>query len=245
MPVALRPYADAARFLLPGFSSVSLSTHELDEAGPNGQKFSRRAFCGSDFERPGGVGVGRFRGIEVADWGPAGLDGGRPEGEPAATIRGVAVWHTHEEHYDGNVTDLWIAWVDDRFIVSSHHRDLLERSLARTGDLATLLQPFAALNVMPAEADGAVCLLPRPEDHTYWGRPVPIETTVVALCGNRLTLFHREPLPPEFLALSRPGAPPTTTSRDPWQVTEILLRADDPTWYWLIVHVLSGLAIFI
>jgi len=125
--------------------------------------------------------------------------------------------------------------------VSSHYRELLEQSLARTGDLAMLLQPFAALNVLPDDANGAVCLLARPEDHTYWGRPVPIETTVVALCGNRFVLFHREPLPHEFLALSGTDAPPATT-RDGWQVTEAPIGSLP---YMLVVLALSGLAIFI
>lgn len=169
LPEALLPYEDAARFLLPGFRTVALSTHEFEDPAPNRQMFFRRAFCGRDFERPGGVGIGSYRGIEVMDFGPAGLGGARPDAAPAASFAGVDVFHTHSRHRDGNVVDEWFAWVDDRFSVSSHHRELLERSLARGAELTTLLQPFAALSDLPGDATGAVCLLARPEDQTYWG----------------------------------------------------------------------------
>jgi len=211
VPAGLRQYADIARFLLPGCSSVAFSVHELDPDGaaPGAARVVRRAFCGSDFEPPHGVGYGRYRGIGVWDFGAGGRRGQKPEGEPAASIGGVPVWHCQEERAAEYVVETWIGQVDERFVVSSHDRDLLERALARTGDLAELLRPFAAVQLLPDDADSVVCLLPRHEDQTlYWvGRPVPTETTVACLGGAPLSLmlFHRQPLPAEFVSLGARG----------------------------------------
>jgi len=252
VPAGLRPYADVARFLLPGSSSVAFSVHELhsERAAPGATRVARRAFCGSDFEPTQGFGYGRYHGIEVWDFGAGGLRGEQPEGEPAASIGGVLVWHGAEERRPDYVVETWICHVDDRFVVSSHDRDLLERALARTGDVTELLRPFAAVQLLPEDADSVVCLQPRHEDRNrYWvGRPIPTETTVAGICGAppSLLLFHRQPLPAQFVSFGSAYAdsPPVTTSRDGWQVTTMVLRVD-ATERMLLVQLLSGLDIFI
>jgi hypothetical protein len=130
--------------------------------------------------------------------------------------------------------------------VASCDRDLLELALQRSGRLDRLLMPFAILPALPADSESVVYLLPRPRDRTYWGRPVPIEMMRASLSSEQqLRLWHRQPLPEQFISWSDYAqAPPRTTSEDGWQVTTLDLHVD-ATMRWLLLDLLSGLAIFI
>lgn len=74
LPPALQRYELAASFLLPGHRSLALYSLPLepDEGAPAAPPDTLLvACCGSDFEAPRGEGYGRFRGIEVFDFGTA------------------------------------------------------------------------------------------------------------------------------------------------------------------------------
>jgi len=244
VPAPLLPYASVAGFLLPGFHTVAMGTDEHQPGGGKARRDLRWALCGSEFEPPKAADVGRFRGVYVEDHGPGGLSGVRPKGDPVHPCGEFAVWRDRHEGR-GSVLDCFVAHVGDRFVVESHDHELLERALARRGDLATLLAPFAAVRLLPADADGVVCLQVRPGDETYWGRPVPVETTVVSTSGNRVTLLHRESLPRQFLPTEFAIGPPSTTSRDGWQITQFEWRRESEMEWQLWMMMLMGFAIFI
>ena len=246
VPDSLRRYEEVASFLLPGYQSMMFYTLALDRGPATGGPllFAR---CGSDFQAPHGVGYGPYRGVEVLDLGPAGIVDETQAGEPS-TIGGVPVWHLRpaDGTRSGPAADTWIAHVDRRFLVMSHHRDLLESALRRSGRLDQLLLPFADLPALPADSESVVYLLPRPADRTYWGRPVPIERMRVSLCpAQRLRLWHRQPLPEQFTSCSQfAQLPPVTTTVEGWQVTMIELQVDAGM-RCLLLDILSGVAIFI
>lgn len=247
VPASLRRYEEVASFLLPGFQSLALCTLPPDEDSTAGGRVALLARCGSDFQAPRHVGYGAYRGVEVIDFGPSGIGAETPRGD-LVNVGGVPVWQlcsTDEPRTEHSV-DTWVAHVDRRFVVITHHRELLEMALQRSGRLDQLLQPFASLPALPADAESVVCLLPRPSDHSYWGRPVPIERMRAALSPeHRLQLWHRQPLPEQFTAWSAYAkGPPATTSEHGWQVTTIDLQPD-PTMRSLLLDLLSGLAIFI
>lgn len=255
VPVALLPYADAARFLPPRHSSLLfLATKTFGDGAWASVLLAR---CGSDFEMPGGVGQGRYRGVEVLDFGAARPHGGvfpglASEPQPVPPIGGVPVWYEREERSSGVVLEYWSARVDDRFLVWSHDRELLEHALARTGHFAELLQPFTAVQLLPDAVEGVVCVLPRPrerpDDPTLSRlRLLPVEPTVVCVPdATRLLLFHQHALPAEFIdACSQGfGAAPTTMSRGEFRVTEVAVAFNDFS-VDLVLACLFGLQIFI
>lgn len=252
MPAALLPYADAARFLLPGHSSLSFQAEDLNPVAAglaqDAPRAMRVAKCGSAFEAPKGTGYGRYRGVEVFDFGPNGLHHYvREEGAPATSLRGVPVWFTPESDPPRYCAASWHAAVDDRFLVLSSDRDELERALARGGDLASLLQPFPAVHAIAGDVEAIVCALPRPDDTTYWGRPVPLETIVVCVrrSPRSLLIFHRQDLPMEFTDWYRgPKVGRTEERHGPWRVSAFALGADDALTQ-LMLDVLFGRAIAI
>lgn len=251
VPAALAKYADIARFLLPGHSSL-LFAHanmmpfaEFDDATTNGLV----ARCGSDFELPHDAGAGaRYRGVVVVDHGPGGLGAETPQGEPTS-IAGAPAWHVRaEDTVDRYVLEQWIAHVDGRYVVISYDKQLLECALARTGDLAALLRPFAAVHALPDDVEAVVCLLPRPQDR-YYKLPIPVEATVACASAGatRLQLFHSQPLPAEFLVADRLlASPPVQTHRAGFLVTEMVLDRSDNTRDTLALVLLAyfGFAIF-
>jgi len=171
------------------------------------------------------------------------LRGEPPVGEPDQPIGQTAIWRDRTVRRDGAVIHTFVAHVEERFIVWSHDRELLARALGRPGELSTLIRPFAAVRLIPRDADAVACLLFRPGDELrFWGRLIPRETTVVAGCGRRIMLFHREQLPEGFLEMFALAVPPSTTSRDGWLVSELTVSADvHLELLWLC---LAGLAIF-
>ena len=252
VPSSLSKYADAAAFLLPGFESYAFYTlpsedGPLQEGAETNDRPVRFARCGSDFEAPHGAGIGPYRGVEVFDWGPFGIGDETPAGE-ACTIAEVPAWHQRsaEDPKTGKAVETWVAHVDDRFAVSSHHRELLAQALRRSGKLDQLLLPFASMPALPAQAESVFYLLPRPTDHTYWGRPVPIERMRIALSPDgRWRMWHRQPLPEQFTSFGAdPHAQAVTTSENGWQITTIAWQID---WraQWLLFEMFSGIAIFI
>lgn len=247
VPSSLRRYRDVASFLLPGYPSIAFYTLPLDGVSATSVQVALCARCGSDFQAPDGVGYGPYRGVEVLDFGPSGIGDDKPAGNPI-TIGGSPAWHLPASDRPGSkpTADSWVAHVDGRFSVASCDRDLLELALQRSGRLDRLLMPFASLPALPPDSESVVYLLPRPTDRTYWGRPVPIEMMRATLSSEqRLRLWHRQPLPEQFTSWSAYAqVPPATTSEDGWQVTTMDLHVD-PTMRWLLLDLLSGLAIFI
>lgn len=243
VPKPLQRYAEAASFLLPGFESVALYTETAWATEPEQRVLV--AFCGSDFEAPVGVGYGRYRGIEVIDFGPSGVPE-QPIPGVRTSIGDVPVFHHRHEVRPDHVVETWIALVEDRFVVTSHQRDLLQLALRRAGRLDELLRPFAAISMLTEDAESVVCLLPRPI-RTAWDRLVPIEPMVVSLSASLcLRLYHRDPLP-EPLATWTIGwssAPPTTTTADGWRLTSSDLRLEPPG-RTLLLLLLTGRSIFI
>lgn len=267
VPMALLPYADAARFLIPGCSSLSFARQELDpEAATSPAEAPtscRVARCGSAFEAPKDVGYGRYRGVEVWDFGPGGLHhyvggdrgmpatGGRADpAVPATPIAGYPVWHVPGAEAPAYVLEVWVAHADDRFLVWSHDGEVLAQALARPGDLSDLLRPFAAVQWLAEDAEHVVCALPRPEDRSYWGRPLPVEPTVSYFRPGpwRLLVLHREPLPQEYANLATNVGPASaTTPLGPWLQTEMVEHEGqgDPMMRDLVAELSFGLAIFI
>ncbi len=248
VPSSLRRYDEVAAFLLPGYQSLAFYTLPLDGDSETPGQVALCGRCGSDFQAPRGVGYGPYLGVEVLDFGPSGIgDDDRPAGLPT-TIGGVPAWHLPSTDEPGAepAPESWVAQVDRRFVVTSYHRELLELALQRSGRLDRLLLPFASLPALPPDSESVVYLLPRPTDQTYWGRPVPIEIMSATLSPQqRLRLWHRQPLPEQFTDWSTHAQrPPVTTSEGGWQVTTIDLRID-ATMRWLLLDMLSGLAIFI
>lgn len=251
VPVVLQPYAEAARFLLPGHSSLSFRRTDREPFEVRAAGAATRtmlvASCGSDFEKPKGVGSGRFRGVQAGDVGPGGVRQAselESEGFRAVAIDGGQAWHKREEVYDSHVSEIWLAQVDDRFVVWSPDRTDLERALARTGDLAELLRPFAAVRLLPDAAECVLCLSPRPGD-PGWDPSymLPVEPTVVcAPTPSRLVLFHRQPLPECVAGWPGDGTAPTTTSRSGFHVTEVAVDAELSE---ILLYALFGLKIFI
>src|SRR5262249_26489443 len=138
-------------------------------------------------------------------------------------------------------------------VITAHEYDVLELALRRTGRLASLVEAFPALQQVGADVVQIVCLFPRPDDKTYWGRPVPIESMVAAFCESppRLQLLHRQPLPAEFdTLLEIPDGPRRSrTGTGGWICDEAAFadqvplreRAD----VYLAFDMLFGFAIFI
>jgi hypothetical protein len=257
VPEALRPFADAAQFLIPGCSSLSFGTQEVERAqGTEGAPvLARVARCGSAFEAPKGVGVGRYQGIEVHDFGPGGLHLALVpvRGDPVSMIAGCQVWHLAEQTRPGYLLETWSASVDDRFFVWSHDRTLLERALARAGKLADLLRPFDAVQQLPPDAESVVCALPRqPEDrNSWWARPLPIEPTVSFFRPSpwRLVVLHRQPLPRQYEGTATNLGSPKMTREGEWMVTTTVQDFHEPeaqpTYRFLVADQLFGLLIFI
>ncbi len=233
VPAALRPFADAARFLLPGQSSLAFYEEVRPDAAAlpaDAPRVMRVAKCGSNFEAPKGTGYGRFRGVEVIDFGPGLLRHYiRDTGEPTTWLGGVPVWFAAETDPPRYCAASWRARVDDRFLVWSSEREVLEHALTRPGNLESLLQPFAAVHVLPVESEAVVCALPRPDDTSYWGRPLPIEPLVVCVrrAPRSLLIFHRQELPKEFTTwYEGPQVGRTTEQHGPWLISGFALGAD-------------------
>lgn len=253
VPGALQPYTDAASFLLPGCSSLLFRTGELDADAARGEgtRACLVARCGSGFEPSKGVGYGPYRGLEVLDFGA----GGAPNpaqfepGEPSTPIAGIPVWSAPYSSRSADTARTFTAVVDDRFVVWSHDRELLAAALARTGDLAALLQPFAAVHLLPDDAESIVCALPRP-DTANWGRPTPSEPTVSFFRRGpwRFCVLHERPLPPDGYADPASWCDPrtrTTVRLRPWLLTEAVVVDDSASLRELWTDFLFGLAIFI
>jgi hypothetical protein len=267
LPEALLPYADAARFLLPGQQSRLF--HREAVAGdddPENPVSAPVASCGSDFAPPMHVGSGPFRGVTVWDLGAGGLAGARagraaviyslqpPRIEAAAAIAGCPVWH---EPATGQRSATWCAHVEDRFVVWSYDRDDLTAALARPGQLAELLRPFATVHALPADAESIVCALPRPEPKrsvAAWltgGAPTPAEPTVSCFrpAPWRLLVWHKRPLPEMYaLPFQRLGGS-TATPAGEWTVTTGVQTENEPEVHepirGLVCAGLFGLAVFL
>lgn len=250
VPAVLRPYTEAARFLLPGHSSLSFQAADLSRVAaglpPEAPRAMLVARCGSGFEAPKGKGYGGYRGVEVFDFGPNGLHHYlREEGAPTTWLRGAPVWNTPGPAVSRDRVASWRAAVDDRFLVCSSARDELERALACGGDLEALLQPFPAVHAIAGDVEAVVCALPRPDDAAGRGRPVPIETIVVCIRRSPrcLVIYHRKDLPLEFTDWYRgPKVGRTTEQQGAWLVSSFALGADDAVTQ-LMIDVLFGQAI--
>jgi hypothetical protein len=251
LPRALVPFADACTFLPTGFDSLSFD-HVAADRSPAARPFLC-ARVGSDFRPPKGVGAGAYRGVEVFDFGSAGLPAdleGFHDPQPAARaptehVLGSPVWHYRENEPMRYVPERWTARVDDRFYVTASERALLVRALSRAGRLDELLRPFDAAALIPDDSATVVCTLPRPDDASYWSRPIPIEPVVACFrpAPLRLVLFHRTALPAEYVMRDlSPAAAPTTSVQDTWRVTQYQLDEVSAS---LLAELLFGLAIFI
>ena len=260
VPRPFERFAAACQFVPPDMLSFSFREEELDpEAAGLPATAARRIWVvrgDRDFAAPPRYGYGKFRGVQVFDFGPRGATpyAGLEKELPIATIAGIPVWFTPEESKSGYIAPSWSAWVDDRFLVMSSERETLAQALARTGRLDRLLQPFAAARQLADDASEIVCVLPRPGDQTYWGRVVPIEPVVTAVQPDpwRLQAFHQQALPPEYGALfDILGDPTQRSSRQvkAWTLTEVRLQEQAPLWKsvngGLVFELLFGLAVFI
>jgi len=227
VPVALRPYADAAQFLPPGFQSYAFGIDVIYYAGePDRHRTVLAAKAGSDFEH------GHSRSVKVLDFGPDGLKSyfKTDPGPPKESIHGVPVW------FRGPVMSSvilgeshWWTLVAGRYWIESHDHDVLEQSLARPGNLADVLRPFPRVADIPDDADHVVCLSARPADQAKPERRASVETMVVAssMRSRRLVAFHQRPLPQEFtkpLTLYWESPVPSSETHGDWTRTEFLLR---------------------
>jgi hypothetical protein len=249
LPDGLARFADACRFLPAGFDSLALSVDELVALRGDAPGIALHARAGSDFRAPKGPGYGAFRGVDVHDFGAEGVERLAPITEaPVERIAGSPVWHFAESEPARYCAEAWIARVEDRFLVVASERALLVQALARSGSLAELLRPFPAALGVAADAEALVCTLPRPDDRTYWGRPVPADTVVAWIrpAPWRIELHHREPLPAEYLAWTEHHPEPElTVTHDGTNRITCFRLPEDAMLREMLVDLLFGLAIFI
>lgn len=249
-PAVLQPFHLVARFLPVGLDSVAFATMPGPVAGEPDDAQVRWALAGSRFEPPHGVGVGRFHGVVVTEYRPGTrpADVPLPERDPDAVVAGAPLWR---EAMPGTRTDEppWFAWVEGRFLVWSFERALLEAALQRGTLLGDLLAPFPALDLVPDDATHVVAVLPRPQDRSYWGRPVPDQPIAAWMqsAPPRLTLAHVRPLPQSWLdfAGGYAVAPATTRAVGSWQISQHELAADSERMFELFAYLLAGFAVFI
>ncbi|MEO6594664.1 MAG: hypothetical protein ABIP94_07910 [Planctomycetota bacterium] len=254
VPGALQRFAGAAQFLPLGLSSYAFSAQNLPlptGASPEDTCLVLVVKAGGDFRRPKDVGYGAFRGVEVQDFGQDGL-GNYYSDEPGpsyATACGYPIWF-QAEFSGGTVVNeaMWWTHIDNRYRVMSAERADLEMALTRAGHLSEMVMPFQAVEYIADDADHVVCLLARPNDQTYSGRPVPFETMVIAMCtkARRLQVFHRAPLPSEFTqcfdAFCEAG-PASTSEVGKWLLAERNIRPPLELLRFF-VDVLFGIALF-
>lgn len=204
VPEALRQFTDAAQFLKPGFESYEFAALTEPDLTSNYERYVPvlLARAGSDFQKPKGLGAGKYRGIEVRDFASA--DVTAPwwnAGPPSTHVAGSPVWIDKGDglHFDREVT-VYYAIVDERFHVRTYDLKLLESALTRAGQLREIVRPFEAVAMIPAGADHILCLLPRAKDKPYWSRPLPTQPLVLARCGEskRLLVMHRLALSEQY-----------------------------------------------
>lgn len=260
VPRAFERFADACQFVPPDMLSFSFLEEELDpEAAGLPATAAQRMLvlrAGRDFEPPVTYGYGKYRGVQVMDFGPG---GGAPyarleKGPPSTTIAGVPVCFQPGKAERPYIAPQWSAWVDNRFLVISSERETLAKALARTGRIDRILEPFASVRELGDDAADITCVLPRPGDQSYLGRFVPTEPVVAAVLPDpwRLVVFHRQPLPPECAELfDTIGSAAKRSSHElrTWTVTEVPLQKAgllglDVTGR-LVLDLLFGLAIMI
>lgn len=249
-PPVLQPFTAIARFLPVGLDSVAFAAMPGAITGEPDDARVRWALAGSRFDPPLDLGVGRFHGVIVTEYRPGTrpADVPLPERDPDTVVAGAPLWR---EAMPGTRTDEppWFAWVDGRFLVWSFERALLDAALQRGTLLGDLLAPFPRLDLVPADATHVVAVLPRPQDRSHWGRPVPDQPIVAWMqsAPPRLALAHARPLPDGWLVFAGgyAVAPATTRTVGSWQVSQHELAAGSEPMFELFAFVLAGFVVFI
>jgi hypothetical protein len=247
LPRALKPFVGAAQFLPQGLSSYAFAIDETTTGKP-----VPLARAGSNFKRPEGVTYGRFKGVEVLDLGAGGASDSKRKdaGAPTTTVGDTPVWFLEKQANPLGVgwDSRWWTIVEDRYYLWSYELDDLKAALARPGKLEDLPGLFPPVADLPDDATHVVCLLPRPEDKAYWGRPIPVDTTIIAFsaASSWLRTYQRQPLPKEFTesigAFCVPHQP-TETTQGEWTRSEYVLSQG--VTLPLLFDGLFGLAIFL
>jgi hypothetical protein len=249
IPRALERFADACQFVPPdmlsfAFYEVPADPNETPSA-PRSQP--QRIVCaGRDFTAPPLLGCGRYRGIEIRDFGPGPGNGLQPESKPpTAEVGGVPAWFTPEKAEGLYEPPSWQVQVDGRYVLISSDREVLAAALLRDGRLARILQPFDAVRLLADDANAIVCALPRPGIPGYFNLPVPIETMVSAVLPGprRLQMLHRQPLTDQYAGLFTLCDHTQQTTIGTWLVSEGTLQ--DEQYDGFLLYILFGLVIFI
>jgi hypothetical protein len=147
----LARFRDAMTFLPAGMASHWFHDHAALPATEGIEPGSYRMVrCGRRFQAPRDIGVGAYDGVEITDYGTAGI--------PVAARADLGV---------AGLQERWTAFVGERFVVAASSEELLREALQRRGppriellERVTTIEPAACdvvvRNLSPADIPGAV-----------------------------------------------------------------------------------------